>query len=318
MTATEVAYVLQNVAVKPTLQRREALPFQSMIEVWIFRALWLILPFTAGPIFSAAVEDSSDSFRIGVTIGLWALWAAMLIASMVPRTQTFTVLRIVAPAAFVATVWAAINARSDAEAWQLVLGLVVAGIAAALALRSTVGDIFVDGSSYGDESRFLLGTPGALLLGPIQLVWAVIVSGALAGPLLLLAQQWLLGGILLVVGWALAFFAVPILDRLSKRWLVFVPAGVVVHDKTALREPQLFRKETIAAFGPAPTDTDVEDLSLASSGLALRAELTGPSKVMRNERGEDVGTTDVEGWIVSPNRPGAAVAEAKSRGFTIG
>ena len=123
MTATECAYVLRNVALKPPPQWREAVPFQSMIEVWVFRALWLILPFTAGPIFSAALEDSSDSFRIGVTVGLWLLWAAMLIASMVPRTQTFTVLRIVAPAAFVATVWAAIDARSDAEAWQLVLGL---------------------------------------------------------------------------------------------------------------------------------------------------------------------------------------------------
>ncbi len=289
-----------------------------MIDVWIFRALWLVLPFTAGPIFSAALEDSSETFRIGVTIGLWVLWAAMLIASMVPRTQTFTALRIVAPAAFVATVWAAIDARSDAEPWQLILGLLIAGIAAAMGLRSTVGDAFVDGSSYGDEARFLLGTPGALLLGPIQLVWAVIVVGSLGGPLLLLAQRWILGGILLVVGWALAFFAVPILDRLSNRWLVFVPAGVVVHDKTALQEPQLFRKETIAAFGPAPSDTELEDLSLASSGLALRAELTGESKIMLNERGDNLTTTDVTGWIVSPNRPGAVVAEAKERGFTIG
>lgn len=289
-----------------------------MIEVWIFRVLWLILPFTAGPVFSAAVDDASDGFRVGVTVGLWVLWAAMLIASMVPRTQTFTALRIIAPAAFVATVWASVDSRADAEPWQLVLGLVVAGAAAAFALRSTVGDVFVDGSSYGDESRFLLGTPGALLLGPIQLVWAVIVAGAVAGPLLLLAQQWILGGILLVIGWALAFFAIPILDRLSHRWLVFVPAGVVVHDKTALREPQLFRKETIAAFGPAPSDTELEDLSLASSGLALRVELTGSSKIMRNERSEEVTTTDVDGWVVSPNRPGAVVAEAKERGFTIG
>lgn len=289
-----------------------------MIEVWVFRVLWLVLPFTAGPVFSAALTDTSDTFRIGVTIGLWLLWAAMLIASMVPRTQTFTALRIVAPAAFVAAVWAAVDARSEAEPWQLILGLVVAGIAATIGLRSTVGDAFVDGSSYGDEARFLLGTPGALLLGPIQLVWAVIVAGALAGPLLLLAQQWILGGILLVVGWPLAFFATPILDRLSNRWLVFVPAGVVVHDKTALREPQLFRKETVAAFGPAPADTELEDLSLASSGLALRAELTGPSKMMLNDRSEEVSTTDVAGWIVSPNRPGAVVAEAKERGFTIG
>ena len=289
-----------------------------MIELWIFRVVWLALPFTAGPVFSAALEDTSDSFRIGVTIGLWVLWAAMLIASMVPRTHTFTALRIVAPASFVATLWAALDANSDVETWQLVLALVVSGIATAMALRSVVGDEFVDGSSYGDESRYLLSAPGALLLGPIQLVWAAIVAGALAGPLLLLAHRWVLGAILLVAGWAIAFLAVPILDRLSHRWLVFVPAGVVVHDKTALREPQLFRKETVALFGPAPANTTLEDLSLASSGLALRAELTAPSKIIPNSRDTTVETTDIEGWIVSPNRPGAVVAEAKERGFTIG
>jgi len=289
-----------------------------MIDLWIFRALWLALPFTAGPILSSALADTSDGFRIGVTIGLWVVWAAMLIASMVPRTQTFTALRVVAPAAFVGAVWAAIAAGDDLETWQLVLGLVVAGASAALALRSTVGDAFVDGSSYGDEIRFLLSTPGALLLGPIQLVWAAVTAGALAGPLLLLAQRWILGGILLVIGWALVFFAVPILDRLSNRWLVFVPAGVVVHDKTALREPQLFRKEAIAAFGPAPADTDVEDLSLASTGLALRATLTETSKILRNSRDEKVEPINIDGWVVSPNRPGAVVAEAKERGFPIG
>jgi len=290
-----------------------------MFDLWYFRVLWLVLPFTAGPIFSEALSDTSDGFRIGVTIGLWVLWAAMLIASMVPRTQTLTALRVIAPAAFVATIWATVDAGDDVDpTFLIVLAIITSGTAAAAALRPVVGDAFVDGSSYGDEARFLLSTPGALLFGPIQLVWAVITAGALAGPLLLLAQRWILGGILLVVGWALAYFAVPIFDRLANRWLVFVPAGVVVHDKTALREPQLFRKESIAKIGPAPADTEMEDLSLGSSGLALRATLTESSKILRNERASNVEPTEINGWIVSPGRPGAVVAEAKERGFTIG
>ena len=288
-------------------------------ELWIFRALWLILPFSTGPAFSAALDDTSDGFRITVTIGLWVLWGAMLVASMVPRTQTLTALRLIAPAAFVATIWAVLDAGDDLDpAWLVALAIVTSGLAAISALRASVADAFVDGSSYGDETRFLLRTPGALLLGPIQLVWLVIVAAAVAGPLLLAAQQWILGVVLLVAGWAVVYKAVPILDRLSNRWLVFVPAGVVVHDKTALREPQLFRKESIAAFGPAPADTELEDLSLGGTGLALRAELKEPSKVIRNNREETIELTDVDGWVVSPNRPGAVVAEAKDRGFTIG
>ena len=290
----------------------------SAIETWIFRLMWLILPFTAGPLFAEALQDTERPFELGVTILLWVVWAAMLIASMVPRTETLTMLRIVPPMAAVGSVWAALSASEDASTPIVILAIVTSSLAALLSLRPAVTDTFADGSSYGDETRFLLSTPGALLLGPIQLVWLAIAGGAVAGPLFLLGQQWIIGAIVTVVGWALVYFAVPVLHRLSHRWLVFVPAGMVVHDKTALREPQLFRKEAIDALGPAPADTELEDLSLGAPGLALRAALVEPSKIIRNTTGEAIDLTEVDGFVVSPNRPGAVVAEARRRGFQIG
>lgn len=288
------------------------------IELWLFRAIWLVLPFTAGPLFGAALDNTERPFQLGVSLTLWAVWAAMLVASMVPRTQTLTLLRVVAPLAFVAAIWASFSADSTVA---IAVGLVGAGAAFLLALSSAVGDEFADGSSYGDERRFLLRTPGTLMLGPIQLVWLAIAGGATLGPLLLFAERWILGAIALVAGWALAYFAVPVLHRLSERWLVFVPRGLVVHDKTALREPQLFRKEDIAALGPAPADSGYEDLSLNGLGLALRAELKEPTKIILNAQERDtdeVNLTDIDGFIVSPNRPGQVVAEAKERGIEIG
>lgn len=287
--------------------------------IWIFRLLWLVLPFLTAPLFGDALAETASPFRIGATVLLYAGWAAVLVGSMVPRTQTLTLTRVIAPMAFVAAIWASLSGNLDEDPLlSVVLGLISSGAAAVAALSGVNGDAFVDGSSYGDETRFLLRTPSALLLGPIQFVWLGIAAGAIAGPLLLLAERWILGGIALVVGWALAFFAVPVLHRLSDRWLVFVPAGVVVHDKTALREPQLFRKEQIEAFGPAPNDSELEDLSLNGLGLALRAKLIEPSKVIRNQRSESVDVTEIAGFIVSPNRPAAVVSEAKERGFAIG
>lgn len=290
----------------------------NQIELWLFRVLWLILPFTAGPLFSAALDDTERPFQLGVSLVLWAAWAAMLIASMVPRTQTLTLLRVMAPLAFVAAICASFTVDS---ATTIGVGVVSAGAATLLGLNGAVGDAFADGSSYGDERRFLLRTPGALMLGPIQLVWLAIAGGAVLGPLLLLAQRWIVGAVALIAGWALVYVAVPVLHRLSERWLVFVPAGLVVHDKTALREPQLFRKETIGAFGPAPQDANVEDLSLGGLGLALRAELTEPTKVIPNKQEHDtdeVSLTEIDGFIVSPNRPGQVLSEAGERGFAIG
>ena len=288
------------------------------VDIWIFRLLWLVLPFAAGPLFADALSGTQRSFEVGVTILLWVGWGALLVASMVPRTETLTALRVVAPMAVVGAIWAALSAADKSTTLTIVLALVFTGNAALFAFRPTVTDAFADGSSYGDEARFLLSTPGALLLGPIQLVWLAIAAGSVVGPLFLLSQNWVVGAILTIVGWALVYFAVPVLHRLSERWLVFVPAGMVVHDKTALREPQLFRKESIDALGPAPVDTDVEDLSLGAPGLALRATLSSPSKVIKNTTGKEIDLTEVHGFIVSPKRPGAVVAEAKRRGFQIG
>ena len=247
------------------------------------------------------------------------LWAALMIASMVPRTETLTATRVIAPMSLAAALASVISLLDDGTIdATLILGIASSGIASVFAFHPGVSDAFVNGSSYGDERRFLLTTPGAIMAGPIQLVWAAIAIGSTLGPILLLAEQWILGGIALVIGWPVAFMALPILHRLSHRWLVFVPAGMVVHDKTALREPQMFRKTGITALGPAPIDSPHEDLTLNSTGLALRVELIEPSKIVKNQRGPETELTDIGGFLVSPNRPGKVISEANERGFQIG
>ena len=299
------------------MERERVLGKVANVELWIFRVLWLVMPFITGPLFEAALEDTSRTFELGVGILLWVVWGAMLVAAMIPRTETLTALRIVPFAAVCASIWAAIDAGSDASTASTAAALVATTLAAAFSIRSTISDAFVDGSSYGDERRFMLGTPGPLLLGPLAIVWVVIVAGSVAGPLLLLTQRWALGAIALAVGWALVWFALPMLHRLSNRWLVFVPAGLVVHDKTALREPQLFRVEDIDAFGPAPAECEEQDLSLDALGLALRVILKEESKIIRNGRNQTIDLTAITGFIVSPNRPGAVIEEARKRNYPI-
>ena len=285
-------------------------------ELWLLRLMWLIMPFAAGPVFSAGLDESRRRFQVGAWIGLWVIWALLLIALMVPRVESLTALRVVVPAALVALVIVALRA-DEVGAGQLVAVGVVTAAASAIAMRATIADRFVDGSSHGAERRFLLRTPGPLIVGPLALVWVAVVVGAVGGPLLLLDGRWTLGAPATVVGWAAAWIGIRAIHRLSTRWLVFVPAGVVVHDKTALREPQLFPSEDVAAFGPAPIDTMEEDLSLNAPGLALRVALKEPSKIVRNSRTNTVELTDITGFVVTPNRPGAVIDEARARNFPI-
>ena len=59
--------------------------------------------------------------------------------------------------------------RNVARMAALLAGLRDQLLAAATALSAPVGDMFVDGASYGDERRFLLKAPGpvVMLLGPV-------------------------------------------------------------------------------------------------------------------------------------------------------
>ena len=72
------------------------------------------------------------------------------------------------------------------------------------------------------------------------------------------------GAIVTVVGFGVAWFPLNALHRLTNRFLVFVPNGLVVHDPTQLREPVLFVKREIAGLAPAPADTTAKDITAAA------------------------------------------------------
>lgn len=289
----------------------------SALAVWVFRAVWLTLPFTAGPLFGEALDPVSGLFLLVAGLGSWLVWGLVLLASLVPHTVTLTALRIAAPASLAAAAWAAVEADSAGVA---VAGLLATGAAAVLSLTPWIGARFVDGTSYGDERRLPLRPPAVLLAGPIPLSWAAAVVGATAGPLLLAVEQWVAGAIVTAVGLVVAVVAVRALHRLARRWLVFVPAGVVIHDRMALSEPTLVPSGRMVALGLAPAGTAAEDLTLGASGTPLRLALAEPMELTKGEAfgreaGERVKATEL---LVAPTLPGLALRIAAERGLPIG
>ncbi len=286
---------------------------------WAFRVLWVVLPVAAGPVLGAALDDRSGPVQLVASVALWLGWAAVLVASLVPSTVSLTVLRVLAPAAGLVTVWAvAVAVGTDADLGEVgaseVAGLVVTAAAAVVAMAPSVGDAFVDGSSYGPERRFALRVPAPVLLGPLEVTWAVLLAGVLAGPLLLAAEQWVAGAAALVVGLPLAFWAVRSLHALSRRWLVFVPGGVVIHDPLTVTESVLMPKTMVAHLGPAPADTDAYDLTQRAPGLALQVDLTQPLPVsLYRPRADRPETATVERLLFTPTRPAHVLDAAEER-----
>lgn len=288
--------------------------------LWPLRALWLGLPLVAGGTLSGALDDVSATERGVAAVGAWIGWAGVLLATSVPRTASLTTVRIGAPAALATALWAA---SRDGGAISGAIGAAWAAATLAVAVAAPVADAFVDGSSYGPERRFALRTPAPLLLGPVPATVVLVAAGVAVGPLLLGAGAVIPGLLTCALGAPVAWLAARALHQLSRRWVVFVPAGVVLHDPLALGDPVLFRRQAVARIGPAPAIATAPgtDLTGSAPGLVLELALHAATTVVLADRtrgrrrAEPVRTDRL---LFTPLRPGAVLAEAAARRLPVG
>jgi hypothetical protein len=263
-------------------------------EVWALRAAWLVLPVTVG-----AALDGRGLSAVAV-VGTWVVWTLGVVAVLVPRTTSLTFVRIAAPASLAVALWS-----GDP------VGVVSASVTPALALLPRVTDSFVDGSSYGTERRFALRTPVLLLVGPVPLAWVLAVAGVAVGPLLLGERRWVPGVVATAVGVPVAAAAVRSLHQLARRWCVFVPAGLVLHDPVTMADAVLLPNRIVTSVEPAREDeaADALDLTGGAPGLAVAVHLREPVKIAPR-RGDPVEATAL---LCCPSLPGAMVSEARTR-----
>ena len=251
--------------------------------------------------------------RLVASAGLWLGWAVGMVAAFVPHPLALTALRVVAPATVVAALAAAVAGHPSA------LAVAWATVACAWSFAPAVGAACVNGPAYPNERRFLLRPPGALLKGPLPLAWVLTVAGIASGPLLLAAERWALGGLLLLVGWPVAALLLKSLHNLSRRWAVFVPAGIVLHDPLVLFDPMLFRRQDVTALRAAPhRDPAYLDLSQRAPGLGLEMEVDPPTTVTLLKPGRREGVAvHATGLRFTPTRPGAVLEEARRRRIAV-
>lgn len=305
---------------------------RSGVDALIDRALvalvvaaWVLLPFTAGESLDQALSERSGVVRVLASVVLWSSWAVGLACLLVPRSVTLTAARIVIPAAVPLSLWGMVSVSAD---WQGIAGLSLAVASALLVLSAPLGDRFVNGSAYGDERRFALRPPLGVLLGPLPLVWLIAVTGVAAGPFLLASRNWLAGVLAVVAGWPLAVLAIRRVHLLSKRWLVFVPAGLVVVDPMVLASSLLVQRRNLERIGPAVARKRAGprsmDLTMGTVGLRLCIEMNEPAEVLTNRARREAGgsyTTpgeEVTRVHVAPSRPGLVLREALRRRVRVG
>ena len=273
---------------------------------WLLRAAWASLPVALGPTLADRLNDWDHATRTTASLLLWAGWAAVAVATCVAMPACLVAVRVGVAAGVVV----AAGARAP--------GLVAAVIAAGAAARPEVAEWFVNGPAYPNERRYPLRVPGALLLGPLWFAAAVTVAGPVAGALLLAGRHWTTGVPVLVLGSGVAFIGGRALFGLSRRWLVFVPAGVVLHDPMTLTDPVLFERSVIESMRAAPADTDSLDLTQGALGLAVELVLTEkvPMVLTKGRRNAESGSS--ARLLFTPTRPGRVLTEAAGRRLPVG
>jgi hypothetical protein len=278
--------------------------------------VWLALPLIAGPAASHALDDWAAAPRALAMSFLWLAWGAGLVALLAPRPTGLTVVRTVAPAFFVVAIAAAV---ADDASTLAALGAVVAtGVAAVAVADPAVALASANGIAYGDERRHPLRTPPALYLAPLPLARGLAAAGPVTGPLLLAGGDIVAGLLALVVGIPAAVLAFRSLQVLARRWLVLVPAGLVVVDPLTLRDPVLIVRRQLrgvrARAATAPVATGAVDLRLGATVGTVSVDIDGILDVVRSgRRGRADETLRPAAMVVAVTARAALLAAVAAR-----
>jgi hypothetical protein len=280
--------------------------------VWAARACWvavvLVVPLAVGD----ALDTRTRAVQLVAQAGLWIGWTAVAVTLLVPSTLSLTAARLLGPAAVPVALAAA---AAGASTWAWVAALAVSSVTTAMLLSAEVGEAFVQASAYGAERRFPLRPPASMAFVAV-LAWLLGAALLICGSLLLASSRVPIGAVSTVIGITWSVLVARGAHRLSRRWLVFVPAGLVVHDQVVLADTAMLRRSVVAVMGLAPATTDAADLTGGALGPAVEVTLYEHVTVaLLGRPGRAPTPIHLRGFLVSPSRPGRVLRHAATIGW---
>ncbi|MFN8022006.1 MAG: hypothetical protein U0Q03_10805 [Acidimicrobiales bacterium] len=284
--------------------------------LWIARALWLVVAVLGGSGFGDAFAPHGRAVQLTGTTVLWVGWGVVAVVLSLPSALGLTLTRMLVPMGVVAAVAAAIEAGVTTGT---VLAIASTALAALVVASGEYGQEMVQASAYGDEWRFVLRPPAAFLV-PSAVSWAVLCAATLSGPLLLAARSWVLGVPVTLAAVALGWLLLPRFHRLSRRWIVLVPAGFVLHDHVVLAETVMLRSAQVSRAHLALAGTEALDLTGPAGGHAVEVGLgEAATVVLAGTRAKPGGTAvHVLSFLCAPSRPGKLLRAAGDRKLPVG
>ena len=258
----------------------------------------------------ASLQSHARTTELVFTCAAWALWSVATGALFWLSPMSLTAIRMIVPAVFIGDLITIFTDPEIGRTWPLIGFFLVTATCIAIFLP-VFGAHHVQASAYGDERRLPLRVPRAQVL-PIVLAWLVI-TGSLCGALFAGAGNiwWLLIATTAIFV-AANKFLVPQLHRFSCRWLVVVPAGVVVHDQLLLAETFMVRTSSVVNVELSASAKDTINLTGSARGEFLLIYLRDTENIALSPYlARLLGTLDavhVKAYAVAPTLAGQALA----------
>lgn len=289
------------------------MPLNLMRNLQLKDALHLLLRVSVGclPFIGAGVgellDDRSASVQITGTTVAWVVWGAVVIASFISHPITLTVLRIGTPVVAAFIVFIAVTQGSSGSQ---IIGAAVGVAILLLSFSAEIGGIYVQASAYGDEKRFALRPP-VVLIAPVLLSVLIADLSILGLPMLVAAKNWAVAIIALIGFFISVKYLLPRIHLLSRRWLVFVPAGIVVHDEIVLSINLMIRKQDLLQMRLARDNSAAADLSALTWGVPLELSFNKPLDVSLTAIGakhlKAVSAIHAQSVLIAASRPGSVL-----------
>ena len=283
----------------------------ALTGLWGPRIFWVAVGVAGAWSIGDALDGRSTAVRTTIMIAAWLVWGIGVVALVVPSTLGLAVMRMVSALCCGAAALSWIAGASPIRgavfvACALICGFLVGG--------ADFGQQCVQASAYGDEQRFLLRPPAAFL-PPIAVAGLAWVAAVLAAPLLLATGRWIIGMSVAVVGALLSLLLVPRFTALARRWLVFVPAGVVVHDQVVLGETLMVPRAELDGIDLALAGTEAADFTGPAAGHAVEVCLRSMGNaLLAPTKASPRGTAlHMQSFIVAPTRPGLVLRASRDQ-----
>ena len=277
---------------KHPLLRPERIVVSVVIAAWVTIAI-------ASP-WQTIADDASRSVSWVLLTWGWLLWTSVAASLLVPSPTSLTIVRIVVPLSVVVS----IAASQPLAIFCSVVALIVCA-------SPVFVDAMVQGGAYGDESRFALRTPLPYVV-PAIIAWLLYTAALIGGSLLLAAQQYIVGAVLVTIGILLSRTIPQRLHRLARRWFVLVPVGIVVHDHLVLHETIMAPSAKILSVARTSDVGEAADLTGGVFGERITIALTEADKVILSKiTAKALGTTEalhVKMFCIAPRRLTAALS----------